>query len=219
MLKGMIFDFDGTLFDSMFIWDTAGERYLHSIGKEPRQDLSELLKPMSLPQSAEYLKEQYSIPASVGEIMDGIDQIVEDYYFHSVMPKAGVLQWLEALYAKNIRMCIATATARYQVEAALVRCGMRRFFTEIVTCTEIGSGKDQPMIFRAALEHLGTDRSNTAVVEDAFHAIHTAKQDGFRIVAVCDSHEHRQAQIRSMADVYLSDYRDLSSFWKFASAK
>lgn len=219
MLKGLIFDFDGTLFDSMFIWDTAGERYLRSIGKEPRQDLREILKPMSLQQSAEYLKEQYLIPASVEEIMDGIDHTVEDFYFHSVMPKAGVLQWLEALHEKNIKMCIATATARYQVEAALMRCGMRRFFTEIFPCTELGSGKDQPMIFRAALEHLGTDRSNTAVVEDAFHAIHSAKQDGFRIVAVCDAHEHRQGLIRSMADVYLTDYHDLSSFWKFASAE
>lgn len=219
MLKGLIFDFDGTLFDSMFIWNTAGERYLRSIGKEPRQDLREILKPMSLQQSAEYLKEQYLIPASVEEIMDGIDHTVEDFYFHSVMPKAGVLQWLEALHAKNIKMCIATATARYQVEAALMRCGMRRFFTEIFTCTELGSGKDQPMIFRAALEHLGTDRSYTAVVEDAFHAIHTAKQDGFLIVAVCDAHEHRQGLIRSMADVYLPDYHDLSSFWEFASAE
>ena len=116
-------------------------------------------------------------------------------------------------------MCIATATDRYQVEAALQRCGMSRFFSEIFTCTEVGSGKDRPDIFRKAMEHLHTDRSTTAVVEDAYHAIHTAKLDGFLVVGVYDSHENRQQEFLSLTDVFLSDYFDLTSFWKFASAE
>jgi len=217
MLKGMIFDFDGTLFDSMFIWNTAGEVYLSSIGKEPQENLQTVLKPMSLYQSAGYIKSRYHVPLSVEEIMEGINRTVEAFYFHSVEPKPGVIPWLEELCARNIKMCIATATERYQVEAALKRCGMRRFFSEIFTCTEAGSGKDSPLIFRAAMEHLCTNRGNTAVVEDAFHAIHTAKADGFPTVAVYDSHESRQKEIREMADVYLPDYLNLNPFWKFAS--
>ena len=58
MLKGLIFDFDGTLFDSMFIWDTAGEVYLRSIGKEPEANLQKVLKAMSLLQSAQYIREK-----------------------------------------------------------------------------------------------------------------------------------------------------------------
>lgn len=217
MLKGMIFDFDGTLFDSMFIWNTAGEVYLSSIGKEPQENLQTVLKPMSLYQSAGYIKSRYHVPLSVEEIMEGINRTVEDFYFHTVKPKPGVIPWLEELCARKIKMCIATATERYQVEAALKRCGMRQFFSEIFTCTEAGSGKESPLIFRAAMEHLCTNRGNTAVVEDAFHAIHTAKADGFPTVAVYDSHESRQKEIREMADVYLPDYLNLNPFWKFAS--
>lgn len=217
-IKHAIFDFDGTLFDSMFIWDTAGELYLHSVGKEPREDLQEVLKAMSLLQSAVYLKERYDIPLTEGEIMDGINRTVEDFYFHAVEPKPGMIEWLEELSAKGVKMCIATATDRYQVEAALIRCGMRQFFSEIVTCTEVGSGKDQPLIFRRALECLGAERSSTVVVEDAFHALKTAVSDGFMTVAVYDAHESRQAQIREIADVYLMDYHDLTAFWEFASA-
>lgn len=218
MIQGVIFDFDGTLFDSMFIWDTAGEVYLRSIGKEPEADLQKVLKPMSLLQSAEYIREKYCIPLSVEDIMDGVNRTVEDFYFHTVEPKPGVIAFLEELHRRNIKMCIATATDRYQVEAALQRCKMRHFFSEIFTCTEIGRGKDRPDIFRKAMEYLQTDRSNTAVVEDAYHAAFTAKQDGFMVVGVYDSHESRQQELLQLADVFLPDYLHLNNFWKFASA-
>ena len=219
MIQAAIFDFDGTLFDSMFIWDTAGETYLRSIGKEPADDLQSILKPMSLYQSAAYLGEHYGIPLSTEEIMNGINRTVEDFYFHTVEPKPGVIAFLEELDRKGMHMCIATATDRYQVEAALVRCGMKHFFSEIFTCTEVGSGKDRPLIFRRAMEHLDTDRSNTVVVEDAWHAIRTAKEDGFLVAAVYDSHERMQSSVRGAADVYLTDYSSTEAFWKFASAE
>ena len=218
MLKGLIFDFDGTLFDSMFLWDTAGESYLRSIGKEPEADLQKVLKPMSLLQSAQYIREKYQIPLSVEEIMDGVNRTVEGFYFHTVEPKPGVIAFLEELNRRNIKMCIATATDRYQVEAALQRCGMRHLFSEIFTCTEVGSGKDRPEIFRKAMEYLQTDHSTTAVVEDAYHAAYTAKRDGFMVVGVYDSHESRQQELLRLTDLFLTDYLDLRSFWKFASA-
>ena len=217
MLKGIIFDFDGTLMDSMFIWDTAGEVYLRSIGKEPQEDLQKILKPMSLLQCAEYIQDRYEILQTYEEIMEGINHSVEGFYFHDVEPKPGVIEWLEELSAKNIRMCIATATDRYQVEAALKRCCMQHYFSEIFTCTEVGVGKDQPYFFRKAMGHLGTDRSNTAIVEDAFHAVDTAKSDGFLTVAVYDAHEDKQLEIQEMADLYLPDYQNRNTFWKFAS--
>ena len=213
MLKGLIFDFDGTLFDSMFIWDTAGEVYLRSIGKEPETDLQKIFKPMSLLQSAQFIRQKYQIPLSVEEIMDGVNRTVEGFYFHTAQPKPGVIDFLEELHRRNIKMCIATATDRYQVEAALQRCKMRHFFSEIFTCTEVGSGKDRPDIFRKAMEHLQTDRSNTAVVEDAYHAAFTAKQDGFMVVGVYDSHESRQQELLQIADVFLPDYLNLNNFW------
>ena len=69
------------------------------------------------------------------------------------------------------------------------------------------------------MEHLQTDRNTTAVVEDAYHAAYTAKQDDFMVVGVYDSYESRQRELLHLADVYLSDYIDLTNFWKFASAE
>jgi HAD superfamily hydrolase (TIGR01509 family) len=218
MLKGAIFDFDGTLFDSMFIWDTAGEIYLRSIGIEPREDLQKVLKPMSLLQSATYIREKYAIPLTVKEIMDGINRTVEDFYFHTVQPKEGIIIFLEQMKAQGVKMCIATATDRYQVEAALKRCGIESFFSEIFTCTDVGHGKDEPIIFQRAMEHLGTTKADTAVIEDAYNAARTSKNDGFITVAVYDSHEERQNELRGTADVFIESYANTNEFWKFAKS-
>lgn len=217
MIRGAIFDFDGTLFDSMFIWKTAGDIYLRSLGKEPEKDLQKKLKTMSLLQSAAYMQRAYGLTASVEEIMDGVNRTVEDFYFNTVEPKADVIPFLERMKAQGIKMCIATATDRYQVEAALRRCGMDTFFSDIFTCSDVGHGKDEPVIFRKALEHIQTTKADTAVFEDAFHALQTAKNDGFITVAVYDSHEERQNELRRLADLYLDNYSYTDSFWKFAS--
>ena len=216
MLKGAIFDFDGTLFDSMFIWDTAGEVYLRSIGIEPKEDLQKVLKPMSLLQSAQYIRECYQIPLTVEEIMDGVNRTVEGFYFHTVQPKEGVIAFLEQMKKQGVRMCIATATDRYQVEAALKRCGMESFFFEIFTCTDVGHGKDEPIIFQKGMDCLGTTKANTVVLEDAYHAAKTAKADGFITVAVYDSHETKQAELHSVSDCFLENFTQTEHFWKFA---
>lgn len=217
MLKGAIFDLDGTLIDSMFIWDTAGETYLNSIGIKPQEDIRNVLKPMSLLQAAVYIHDKYSLLLSVEEIMDGINHTVEDFYFHTVKPKKGVTELLEQLKKQGIKMCIATATDRYQVEAVLKRCGMEKFFSEIFTCTEIGHGKDEPDIFRKAIEHLGATKSEAIVFEDAYYALKTAKSDGFITVAVYDSYEPRQSELRAIADCCIEDFTQTEHFWKFAN--
>ena len=216
MLKGAIFDFDGTLFDSMFVWDGSSARYLRSIGIEPEPDTNEQVGRMSLLQSARYFREKYAIPYTVGEIMDGINRTVEELYFYKVQPKDGVVDFLKELRARGVMMCIATATDRYQIDAALRRCGMDGFFSEIFTCSEVGHGKDEPDIFRRAQEHMGTPKSETAVFEDAAHAARTAKADGFPVVAVYDPSEAKQEELRAAADHFITSFKDIKDFGRFA---
>lgn len=206
-LAGAIFDFDGTLFDSMSIWDTVGEDYLRSLGRPPEEGLRNILKPLSLAQSARYLKERYSLPLSEAQIMESVNKTVENFYFHTVQPKPGVPEFLEQLRRQGVKMCIATATDRYQVEAALKRCGLDGYFCEIFTCTGVGHGKDEPDIYEAALAYLGTAKSETLVFEDALHAIRTAKKAGFSVAAVFDTHEPNQKEIQALADFFLKSFQ------------
>lgn len=213
-----IFDFDGTLFDSMFIWDSVGEIYLRSLGKDPGPSMREDVRALSLYQSACYFRKEYELPLSAEEIMAGINRTIEHFYIHEVLPKRGVVDFLERMKQAGIPMCIATASDRYQIEAALGRCGMARYFDAVFTCSEVGHGKDEPVIFRKAMEHFGADRSTTLVFEDAIHAVRTAKADGFAVCAVFDSSEKRQAEIRSLSDCCIADFEHTEAFWAFASA-
>lgn len=216
MLNLAIFDFDGTLFDSMFIWESVGEIYLRSLGKEPKPSMCEDVRALSLYQSACYFKQEYDLLLSIEEIMTGINRTIEHFYIHEVLPKPGVFDFLEQMKKADISMCIATASDRYQIEAALNRCGMEPYFKAIFTCSEVGHGKDEPVIFRKAMEYFGADRSTTVVFEDAIHAVRTAKADGFAVVAVFDSSEKRQTELHSIADCYIADFEQTEDFWKFA---
>ena len=208
MLKGAIFDFDGTLVDSMFIWDSIGEDYLRTLGKEPHEDLREAFMPLTLEEAAEYYREHYGVTLSVKEIVDGVNDMVEGIYRTKVTLKPGIKEYLHWRKENGVKMCVATVTDRYLVEETLERLGIRHHFSEIFTCAEVGYGKDKPIIYRKALAHLGTKKDETVVFEDALFALKTAKADGFTTAGVYDRHETRQDELQSLADYYIRDFAD-----------
>ena len=207
MIKGAIFDFDGTLVDSMFIWDTFGEDYLRTLGKEPKENLTEVFKTFTLEQAAEYYRKNYGVTLSVEEIVDGVNDMVAEIYRTKVTLKSGVLEFLRDLQSKGVKMCVATVTDRPIVEDVLCNLGIRDFFTEIFTCAEVGYNKETPHIYRVALEALGAKKDETVVFEDALHALITAKKDGFRVAAVYDRHERNQTQMKENGDYYITDFK------------
>ena len=208
MIKGAIFDLDGTLLDSMFIWDTIGDEYLRSLGKEPHEDLNETFMTLTLEEAAEYYREHYGVTLSVKEIVDGINAMVEQTYGTKVTLKPGISEYLAWLKENGVRMCVATVTDRYLVEETLERLGVRHYFSEIFTCAEVGFGKDKPIIYQKALEHLGTEKSDTYVFEDLPFALNTAKTDGFPTVGIYDRHEAHQDELKELADYYVLDFTD-----------
>ena len=204
-ISGAIFDVDGTLLDSMSIWDTIGADYLRSIGYIPRENLNEIFKNMSLLQAAEYYRNEYGVTLRVEEIMSGVNAMLEQFYQYEAPLKPGAAELLARLRQNRVKLCIATATDRYLVEDALARCGVLSYFGEIFTCNGVGHGKDEPHIFEAALRFLGTERAETVVFDDALYAIRTAKEAGFPIAAVYDTHEKSQTEVRALSDFYLEN--------------
>lgn len=208
MLTGAIFDFDGTLLDSMFIWDTIGEDYLRTLGKEPHEDLKETFMTLTLEEAAEYYREHYKVTLSVTEIVDSINAMVEGIYRTKVTLKPGVMAYLRLLKERGVKMCVATVTDRYLVEDTLERLGILHYFSGIFTCAEVGYGKDKPIICQKALEHLGTAKEETFVFEDSLFALETAKADGFPTIGVYDVHESRQEEMKRLADCYVRSFEE-----------
>lgn len=206
MIKGAIFDLDGTLLDSMFVWDTLPEEYLKSLGKEPKENLAEIFETFTLEQSAEYYRSHYKITLSVREIIKDINKMAAKFYRTRVTLKDGVKDFLKRLKNNGVKMCVATVTDKEVAEDVLKRLGVFEYFYGIYTCSEVGFGKETPEIYRYALKHLGTKKHETVVFEDVFYALKTAKCDGFKVAAVYDEHEIRQAQMKETADFYIKDF-------------
>lgn len=213
-IEGAIFDFDGTLLDSMSIWETIGEDYLKSIGKKPETGLKTKLETMSLEQAANYFISEYGVTGSTKEIIKSINEMISEFYFESAYAKKGVKEFLEELKLKNIKMCIATASDRFLVEKSLENNEILGYFEDIITCNEEGVGKDNVAIFNKALQVLGTNRKRTYVFEDALFAIKTAKKAGLPVVAVFDeSAAKQQEEIKQIADIYIESFLEMGGYF------
>jgi len=202
-IKGAIFDMDGTILDSMFIWENVEIDYLISMGKTPKKGLKEILRPFSGLESAGYIRTEYGLNKTAEEIEAGVNRLLEDFYFHKASPKKGVLEVLAKLHDRGVKMCIATVTDRYLAEPALRRCGIIDYFGRIFTSGEERMNKRNPEMFYRAANFLGTEAHETLVIEDAYYAVKTAKLAGFPVVAVYDrTSEDKTDVIKSHCDVY-----------------
>ena len=89
MVKGVIFDIDGVILDSMQVWDKAGEMYLQKLGLQPEPGLSKALETMSMNEGAKFLKERYCLDMDEDEIIKGINDTIK-FLSHEVRLKEGV---------------------------------------------------------------------------------------------------------------------------------
>ena len=209
-LQSAIFDMDGTLLDSMFIWDDLGPGMLRAQGITPEADLPEKLKVLTLRQGAAYCKERYALPQSVEEIVSLIEGRVEKFYKEEVQAKTGVAKFLSLLKMEGVWMYVATATDRHLAQAALRHAGIDGYFRGMITCQDVGAGKDSPEIYERAMRRLQSNKRDTVIFEDALHAIETAKAAGFRVCGVYDPYaEAEQDKIRALSDYYIRSFEDM----------
>jgi HAD superfamily hydrolase (TIGR01509 family) len=179
-----ILDLDGTILDSMEDWKNVTRDYLSSLGIQAEPDIREQVKRRTSKETAIYLQNHYGVSKSTSEIISGLHHVIRTKYETSIPLKPSGIEILRILKKYNIPFCAATSTEKDMVSAALKRLGIYDDFTFILTCSEVGKGKDFPDIYLASMERLGGTLENTIVFEDALHCIKTAKNAGFTVVGV-----------------------------------
>lgn len=206
MIQGAIFDVDGTLLDSMWVWEQAPMTYLRRLGVQPEENLAQKLYELTMERGADYVNQKYELGKSSKEIISDVNRIAAEFYQKNVELKKGVLPLLEMFKRQNVPMTVATSSDRWLIEAAFERLDIMKYFQKIFTCTEVGRGKHLPDIFLQAADCMGTQPALTIVFEDGLYAAKTAKAAGFCVAGVYDPAEQEdQQELRSLCDFYITD--------------
>lgn len=208
--EGVIFDLDGTLVDSMWVWKQIDIDYLGKYNIPYPADLQKNISGMSFCETAVYFKNNFAIPDSVEEMMDTWNRMAFDSYQNKVKEKPGALEFLQWMKDHGIKMGIATSNSEVLVEAVLKARGLDGYFQAVHTGYEVERGKPAPDIYLLVAKSLRVSPEMCLAFEDIPEGIMAANAAGMEVCAVEDAFSVRlREKKRELSRYYIHDYRDI----------
>ena len=206
-MKAVIFDLDGTLVDSMWMWHAIDVEFLGEYGYECPEDLHRVIEGMSFSETAVYFKERFLLPLSLEEIKDVWTRMSIDKYRYEVPLKPGAREFLELIKKKNIKCGIATSNGRELVDTVLHSLGIEGYFQAVTTACEVKAGKPEPDIYLYVAGQLGVEPADCLVFEDIPAGILAGKRAGMKVCAVEDEFSRLlKKEKMDLADGFIEDY-------------
>ena len=208
-ITGAIFDFDGTVFDSMHIWKGVKFQFFDRIGLVLNEEQREEFKNLFLLEAIELAKTRFDLKMTDKELFNEFFSLIKEKYLADTKPKNDIIEFLEKLKAKGVKMGIATATGEPALIAVLEKFNMLHYFEEIYSTYTVGASKTEPKVYDVVLNELGTEKETTWIFEDALYAAKTAKKAGYNVVGIYDKSELEQDELKNLVDIYIHNYSEL----------
>lgn len=212
-ITGAIFDCDGTLIDSMRMWNGAFGHLLASYGLVATDELKARVEPMTIPDACAAIHAEMGIGASAQALVDELEAHVEHEYATNIVEIPGAHAFVQSLADAGVPMIVCSSTTSRLVRGALKVHGLDGYFQDVLCTAEVRDGRDKdfPDIYLEGLERLGTPQDETWVFEDAPFGIRTARRAGFHVAAVYNAHDGRDASFtRAWADIFSAEYESIS---------
>ena len=208
--KAVIFDLDGTLVNSMWVWHDIDIEYLGRYGYDVPEDMVQEIEGMGFTEVAVYFKERFRIPDEIETIKEEWNRMAFEKYATVVPLKPGVAGFLEKIHVAGMKVGIASSNSRELIMACLKNHRIDGYFDCITTACDVAKGKPSPDIYLHVAKALGVKPEECLVFEDVPMGILAGKNAGMQVCAIEDEHSADQREEkRRLADFYIRSYDEI----------
>lgn len=210
-IDAVIFDMDGTLIDSMWIWPDIDRVYLEKYHLTQPEDFHLAMEGMSYREVAQYFLDTFpTLARTREEVMDEWTQMAYERYMTQVPLKTGAYEFIQIMREMGKKIGIATSNGRRLVDDTLEALEITGLFDSVRTACEVASGKPAPDVYLLVARDIGVAPERCLVFEDVPMGILAGKNAGMRVCAVEDEFSRPQERMkRELADYYIQDYQDI----------
>ena len=208
-ITGAIFDMDGTLVDSLFFWnrfwEKLGIKYFDDPEYMPPEYVDKYVRTSMLTEAGDFLHSELKIGENMEELAEFLVSDIADFYRYEVDFKPGARKFLDFCRKKGIKMCVASATSSNILKIASQALGFDEYFEFVMSCDEVGRGKDEPDVYVEALKRLGTEPETTWIFEDSYVALETASKLGISTVGIFDKWNFDHDKLNQKSVFYIDE--------------
>jgi HAD superfamily hydrolase (TIGR01509 family) len=209
-IEGAIFDLDGTVLDSAWVWEKVDIEFLGNRGFEVPEDYVEAISPLGADRAAVYTIERFGLNENPQDIVEEWFQMAKSAYANQVVCKPYAKEYIKKLHGQGIKLSVATSSDRKLFIATLEREGILKYFKHIITVDEVKRGKGYPDIYEEAARRMKLNPHRCVVFEDIITGVRGAKMGEFKVVAVQDEKSlQNREKLEKTADYYIENFQEL----------